>query len=89
MKTFGERLKLVIRESGLTVKVLTIEADLCDEAHLYHMLAGRHHPSLATLQRILAVLPQADARWLVCGGTRTEQFVFTTDELSTDCIVVR
>lgn len=38
-----------------------------DPTQINHFTRGRREPNLANLARILAVLQNTDARWLVCG----------------------
>lgn len=68
--SFGQRLRREINASGMRIGVVSRIAGLTDVSHLSHMLADRKAPSLETLRRLLKALPDADARWLVCGGKK-------------------
>ena len=70
MTPFAKRLRIAIEESGMTMSVVARLAHLGDCAHLSNLCAGRKAPSFEVLRRLVVVLPDADARWLICGGRR-------------------
>jgi transcriptional regulator with XRE-family HTH domain len=67
--SFGKRLRKTIKAHGLQIGEVA-ELVNTDSPHICHMCADKKAPSLDTLSRLLKALPDADARWLVCGGKR-------------------
>lgn len=70
---FCERLRKSMQDAGLNSHQLGIAIGM-DKHHFSNILTGRRHPRLGTIQKILRILPDIDARWLIVGSleeTRT------------------
>lgn len=64
--TFALRLSVAIERERLLERDVSKRSGI-DATQINHFTRGRREPSLANLARILAALPNTDARWLVCG----------------------
>lgn len=63
---FALRLSIAIEREGLLECDVAMRSGI-DATQINHFTRGRREPSRANLARILASLPNIDARWLVCG----------------------
>ncbi len=66
MRTFGARLHHEILKHGYTVSEFAHQAGY-DRSTLYAVITDKSGAHSTSLARMLQVLPNTDARWLICG----------------------
>ena len=69
----GERLRFVLRASGLTTGQFACEIGLPDSELLYRIKAGKAPLGIEIAERIHRRYPQVDAYWLLTGEVRRPQ----------------
>jgi len=66
MSCFGERLRTVIADRGITQGELATAAGTYP-ANMSQWINGTISPTVPSLRKILTALPDVDARWLITG----------------------
>jgi transcriptional regulator with XRE-family HTH domain len=64
--SFGERLLVSMRVTGVGNGRLAKLSGL-NQTTISHFTSGNREPSLDNLRKLLAALPEIDARWLITG----------------------
>lgn len=77
-KAFCDRLRKSMQNAGFNSHQLGIAIGM-DKHHFSNILTGRRHPRLGTIQKILKILKDVDARWLIIGPQEEAKSMIPSD----------